>query len=257
MSSPAPSGPAGSSNSETPKRGIKRKRETVQVLPEKSNEIVQKLSQDVDPGDSDSDTDSNDEAQGETVHEIEVRSHAAQRKLRKKAEKESKLPKGAPSHKPQDVAGGVVPRRQNSVWVGNLAFKTTEQALRAFFQRGVPGCQMTRVNLPTKTGKEVGVGKGMRGDNRGLVNVRRLPDEACIKWWLTLFYRSFAYIDFITKEEQEKAIALSEQNLDGRKLLIKAGEPTLTSSLPLICSLPDDPYRRRFHWTARRGFYHH
>lgn len=34
----------------------------------------------------------------------------------------------------------------------------------------------------------------------------------------------FAYVDFSTPEEKVKAIAMSERNLDGRRLLIKDGE---------------------------------
>lgn len=57
------------------------------------------------------------------------------------------------------------------MWVGNLAFKTTEQGLRGFFEKGMEYCEITRVNLPTKSGKDVGgeKGGGMRGENRGQV----------------------------------------------------------------------------------------
>jgi len=46
---------------------------------------------------------------------------------------------------------------------------------------------------------------------------------------LIFLFCSFAYVDFVTKEAKEQAIALSEQNLDGRKLLIKDGEVKLSS----------------------------
>ena len=35
---------------------------------------------------------------------------------------------------------------------------------------------------------------------------------------------SFAYVDFSAPEEKVKAIAMSERNLDGRRLLIKDGK---------------------------------
>lgn len=113
---------------------------------------------------SDSDSDNSDGGGGDKLEGAQVLSHAAQRKLRNK---EKKLALKGYQQSSESPAVDAVPKRQNSVWVGNLAFKTTEQSLREFFKRGVPGCEMTRVHLPTKTGKEVGGGKGMRGDNRG------------------------------------------------------------------------------------------
>lgn len=38
----------------------------------------------------------------------------------------------------------------------------------------------------------------------------------------TEYYR-FAYVDFETPEAKAKAVAMSEKNLDGRRLLIKDG----------------------------------
>ncbi|KAF8592759.1 hypothetical protein K439DRAFT_1324152 [Ramaria rubella] len=158
-------------------------------------------------GDSDTSSPSSDEDDKEATEAAQVLSHAAQRKLKRKEIREAKGAKLEPA----PVEDTAPPKRQNSVWVGNLAFKTTDQSLRAFFQRHIRVCEVTRVNLPTKTGKDVSGGKGMRGENRG-----------------------FAYVDFGTKEGKEQAIALSEQNLDGRKLLIKdggdfTGRPTANS----------------------------
>ena len=113
---------------------------------------------------SESDSSSGDsEENDEDTDEIQVLSHAAKRKLRNKEQKKAK---GIQQLSESPAVDGI-PKRQHSVWVGNLAFKTTEHSLRAFFQRGVPGCEVTRVHLPTKTGKDVGGGKGMRGENRG------------------------------------------------------------------------------------------
>ncbi|KAG7097439.1 hypothetical protein E1B28_004784 [Marasmius oreades] len=86
------------------------------------------------------------------------------------------------------------PQRQNSVWVGNLSFKTTPADLRTFFD-GVG--EITRIHMPMKPGTR----PGMKGENRG-----------------------FAYVDFATSDSKMVAITLSERHLTGRKLLIKDGD---------------------------------
>ncbi|KAF8607664.1 RNA-binding domain-containing protein [Ceratobasidium sp. AG-I] len=137
--------------------------------------------------------------------EVEVLSHAAQRKAKKRKLKEvisgenddeeldSKASK--PNSKPQSQTKAP-PVRQNSVWVGNLSFKTTEAQIKEFFE-GVG--EISRIHMPKKL--DVGNGRGMRGENRG-----------------------FAYVDFSTPDAQTLAITLSERNLDGRRLLIKNGD---------------------------------
>ncbi|KAF9231899.1 hypothetical protein BU15DRAFT_90800 [Melanogaster broomeanus] len=60
-------------------------------------------------------------------------------------------------------------QRQNSIWVGNLSFWTTQDALRAFFE-GVG--EITRIHMPAKPGK--------KGENMG-----------------------FAYVDFATPDAKE------------------------------------------------------
>ena len=50
-------------------------------------------------------------------------------------------------------------KKQNSIWIGNLAFKTTAETLKAFLEKGVTELggdgegSVTRINLPTKPGK--------------------------------------------------------------------------------------------------------
>lgn len=43
-------------------------------------------------------------------------------------------------------SGDALPKRQNSVWVGNLAYKTTSVTLKAFFE----GLEVTRIHMPMK-----------------------------------------------------------------------------------------------------------
>ena len=47
-----------------------------------------------------------------------------------------------------EISEGVdaIPKRQNSVWVGNLAYKTTAVTLKAFFE----GLEVTRIHMPMK-----------------------------------------------------------------------------------------------------------
>ncbi|KAK4055498.1 Nucleolar protein 13 [Microbotryomycetes sp. JL201] len=76
------------------------------------------------------------------------------------------------------------------VWIGNLTYTTTSQQLLAWLaERGLQ--DVTRVNMPK--------GKRSHEHNKGYV-----------------------YIDFATEAERDIAVGLSEQHLDGRKLLIKA-----------------------------------
>ncbi|CAE6481736.1 unnamed protein product [Rhizoctonia solani] len=140
------------------------------------------------------------EARNEPEPEVEVLSHAAQRKEKRRKLKESQTVDSAKEvvTKPQSKSNDKpeLPVRQNSVWVGNLSFKTTEAQLKTFFAEAG---EISRIHMPKKL--EVGHGRGMRGENRG-----------------------FAYIDFTTPEAQTIAVTLSEKNLDGRKLLIKKGD---------------------------------
>ncbi|ORX40994.1 hypothetical protein BD324DRAFT_678396 [Kockovaella imperatae] len=91
-------------------------------------------------------------------------------------------------------------RKQNSIWIGNLSFKTTEESLKQFLEKGVSELggvgegSVTRVNLPKKAGK------GGYAENKG-----------------------FAYADFATPELQALGVQLSEAFFEGRKLLIKLG----------------------------------
>jgi RNA recognition motif-containing protein len=102
-----------------------------------------------------------------------------------------------------------------SIWVGNLAFKTTPQVLKAFFGEDSGIC---RVHMPTKTlhGSHA-KSDATRGDNKGCVCYSFLLDPVPQR-------RRFAYVDFTTLEAKETAIAKSESNLDGRRLLIKDGD---------------------------------
>ena len=72
----------------------------------------------------------------------------------KKDEEDSDRPAKRAREKVRDPE----PRRQHSIWIGNLSFKCTEVALRNFFEKGIEesggdkeGC-VTRIKLPKKEG---------------------------------------------------------------------------------------------------------
>ncbi|KIP02111.1 hypothetical protein PHLGIDRAFT_503084 [Phlebiopsis gigantea 11061_1 CR5-6] len=158
-----------------------------------------------EPSDEDSSSSSAEEEEAAADDDdAPVLSHAELRRQKKKQHKTTASPtddakktqKGVKNT--AELAPSKVPKRQNSVWVGNMAFKTTPDALRRFFD-GVG--EITRVHMPMKMASG---GPGARGavkENRG-----------------------FAYVDFATPEAKTIAITLSENPLDGRKLLIKDGD---------------------------------
>ncbi|KAH7923674.1 hypothetical protein BV22DRAFT_1068389 [Leucogyrophana mollusca] len=141
------------------------------------------------------------DGEGEAEPEEIVLSHAERRRQKKKEQK-IKDQLSSPSKKQKLADGSAVktalskssahakPKRQNSVWVGNLSFKTTQDALRGFFD-GVG--EITRIHMPTKA--------GTKGENMG-----------------------FAYVDFASPDAKVIAIALSEREFQGRNLLIKDGD---------------------------------
>ncbi|KAH9062654.1 hypothetical protein EDB87DRAFT_246544 [Lactarius vividus] len=133
------------------------------------------------------------------VEDSPVLSHAAKRK-----QKRALLNEPTTVSKNQKEKEGVSTpvKRQNSIWVGNLSYKTTQESLRRFFD-GVG--EITRVHLPTKPGKAP-PGESASPENRG-----------------------FAYVDFATLEAKNAAIVMTESPLDGRRLLIKDGACTLTT----------------------------
>ena len=111
--------------------------------------------------DPSSDSSSSSEA-GQT-EDVPVLSHAAKRKERKVVLKKA-LPTESPAKKEKKEEHDSRPlKRENSIWVGNLSYKTTPESLRRFFD-GVG--EVTRVHLPTKLGK-ASPGDPARRENRG------------------------------------------------------------------------------------------
>jgi RNA recognition motif-containing protein len=115
---------------------------------------------------SDSESNNSDASRKDGV-EVSALSHAARRREKKEeSKKQNKLTSDCPSvAKKRRLKDGVAATsvskketRQNSVWVGNLSFKTTPEALRGFLD-GVG--EITRIHMPMKA--------GVKGVNMGSV----------------------------------------------------------------------------------------
>jgi hypothetical protein len=108
-----------------------------------------------------SDSSSSSEPGG--TEDVAVLSHAAKRKERKAVLKKA-LARESPAKKEKKEEHATRPlKRENSIWVGNLSYKTTPESLRRFFD-GIG--EVTRVHLPTKLGK-ASPGDPARRENRG------------------------------------------------------------------------------------------
>ncbi|CDO71351.1 hypothetical protein BN946_scf184908.g109 [Trametes cinnabarina] len=200
-----------------------------------------------DDSEDESSSDDSSDAESETSRgdadndDTPVLSHAEKRRQKKKEKRgeikdtettgDSTDKKGKAKVKnTAELAPSKVPKRQNSVWVGNLSFKTTPEALKAFFD-GVG--EITRIHMPMKmtTG---GPGDRPRQENRG-----------------------FAYVDFATPDAKAVAITLSERPLDGRRLLIKDGDdfngrPTATTTTGADGAEPGAPKATGLTKTAQK-----
>lgn len=77
-------------------------------------------------------------------------SHKQQRKLKRKRERgeldnTNQKPKKSKKEGEKLDPGAASTKRENSIWVGNLAYKTTQDDLRTFFD-GTG--EITRINMP-------------------------------------------------------------------------------------------------------------
>jgi hypothetical protein len=107
----------------------------------------------------------------ESIEEEVVLSHAAQRRLRKRlktshGEEPPKKTVSKPSHPSVDKHEV----QTHTIWVGNLAYKTTPQDLKVFFADVSE--DIKRIHLPTKAlhgSRSVRNGRA-HGDNKGCVS---------------------------------------------------------------------------------------
>jgi hypothetical protein len=110
--------------------------------------------------DSGSDTEDSPTREAETVPEEPVLSHAERRRQKKRklnsgdavpadvsGSSTSSEPKEGKRSGEGSEGGNAPQKRQNSVWIGNLAYKTTAVMLKGFFE----GLEVTRIHMPLKS----------------------------------------------------------------------------------------------------------
>jgi hypothetical protein len=141
------------------------------IMAEQVSQKVSKRKRDEsdEPEDSDDEQSTGSESEAdETTESGPVLSHAQkrrqkklERKLEKKQAKELRK-KNKRTKLSNNDTKSELPKRQNSVWVGNLLFRTTENEIRTFFD-GVG--EISRVHMPMKTPAN----PGARAENRGYV----------------------------------------------------------------------------------------
>jgi len=217
-----------SSESSESERVTKAKTKSAKIKSKKAKSSKKAALPDDSSSESEGEGGAND---AEETEEQKALSHAERRRQKKAAKraaaetanptpsKKRKLKDGSAKDASKEAKDAVQKPRQNSVWVGNLSFKTTQENLRTFFA----SCgEITRINLPMKVASR----PNLPMENKGCVCSPLHSRSTRI-----LSPHSFAYVDFATPEGKTAAIALSEQPLIGRKLLIKDG--TFVSAHPL------------------------
>lgn len=127
-------------------------------------------------------------------------SKAEARKAKKAKTKPSKTEDGTEKTGEEAAAATVTDgskRSEHGIWIGNLPFSADKTVVRVFFTRQgqIPDADITRVHMPTPQHAQPG---RVKPKNKG-----------------------FAYVDFGTVESLQKAIALSDSLMTGRKVLIK------------------------------------
>ena len=183
--------------------------------PDLSPRLLKRKKQSVSTSEANSSDSDASEAEADTNEP--VLSHAERRRQKRAAKLALQKDSSPKKRKLEDGTAVPVPasKRQNSVWVGNLSFKTTQQNLRTFFESAG---EITRVHLPTKAASN----PAMKPENRGCAPLIFWSD-AVPRSEKSITVHRFAYVDFATSEAKAAAIALSEKPLLGRKLLIKDG----------------------------------
>lgn len=96
-------------------------------------------------------------------------------------------------------------RSEHGIWIGNLPWTVTKDDLRKFFVENseITDEGITRIHMPSP---DDGKPANKVEDSRG---------------WKKQHNKGFAYVDFSTAEAATEAVELSEQLLQGRRVLIK------------------------------------
>lgn len=128
--------------------------------------------------------------------------------------------------KKQKTTENAKPKRANSIWIGNLSYKTTADELKSWFAKEL-GLMLnknaTETSAPTATTATTTEGGEESKPARDLITRVNLPlDRGRSRFGAQSM--GFAFVDFAHPSLQRKAMKLSEKLLDGRKVLIKMGD---------------------------------
>lgn len=129
--------------------------------------------------------------------EIDLEKSAPLSKKQKRLEKKGKLP----VEKADDEEEGKSKKSEHGVWIGNLSFDTCKEDIKRF--------------ILAKLGKSEEDSDAVVIEEDDLLRIN-LPKSK-----VTKKVKGFAYVDVPTAEKMERLVSLSEQILNGRKLLIK------------------------------------
>ncbi|KAG5361711.1 Nucleolar protein 13 [Yarrowia sp. C11] len=129
--------------------------------------------------------------------EIDLDKSAPLSKKQKRLEKKGKLP----VEKADDEEEAKSKKSEHGVWIGNLSFDTCKDDIKRF--------------ILAKLGKNEDDPDAVVIEEDDLLRINLPKSKATKK------VKGFAYVDVPTAEKMERLVTLSEQILNGRKLLIK------------------------------------
>jgi len=110
-----------------------------------------------------------------------------------------------PSSQPEKKKSEVEKRSEHGIWIGNLPWSVSKEKLREFFVEysDITDDMITRVYMPGPDDKK---------------SANKVEER---KFGKPVHNKGFAYVDFSSQKAVEWAIELSEQLLQGRRVLIK------------------------------------
>jgi hypothetical protein len=176
-----------------------------------------------------------------SAHDPPVLSHAERRRQRKRARLALKEGSDPASERASKKRQGITDKtahnkaRQNSVWVGNLSFKTTLDDLNAFFNGAG---EITRVHMPVKPGSTT--------DNRGFVCTYRYHLAYIMS---TSLLDSPMWILLPQKPKRWQSHCLKTLSLAGHF----SSKRVMAFFISFYFCLLTRLFRRRFHWPTLKS----
>ncbi|KFY29326.1 hypothetical protein V493_02417 [Pseudogymnoascus sp. VKM F-4281 (FW-2241)] len=124
-------------------------------------------------------------------------------------------------------------RSEHGIWVGNLPWSVSKEDLKSFLINGgpMPDTAITRIHMPSPDDKKP-------------------ANKVESRFTRTQHNKGFAYVDFTTAEYTLAAVALSEELLGGRRVLIKNNKSF--EGRPLVAK--DAPAKKEMKAPSKRVF---